>query len=142
MRTEEYRQEAVKLLGLTDNRIVLEMRRELRTMAKPIGAKILEAYGSKMPKRGGLAARIQGQGRVSILTDLRRGVRLNLSNKGVYMGAPESGQIRHPVFGRWLPGQKTQPVPPNVGLEAFTAQADELQREVARIVTQTVRRAL
>ena len=50
-----------------------------------------------MPKGGGLAARIRAQGRVSLLVNLRTGVRIQLANKGgMYMGQFEGGTIRHP----------------------------------------------
>lgn len=142
VRTEEYRAEAEKLLG-ADRKIVLAMRKELRTASKPAGDRILGAIADKMPKRGGLAENIRSRGRVSILVDLRRGVRIQLANRGgMFMEQFEKGSIRHPVWGRWLRGQKPQSAPAGAGAAQFEAEADELQRKVVAVVTETARREL
>lgn len=140
--TEEWKREAVKLLG-AERRIVLDMRKELRAIGKPVGQAILEAYGHAMPHKGGLAERILDRGRVSILTDLRRGVRIQISNKlGMYMEQFEKGQVRHPVFGRWLPGQKPQKVPAGVGGKKFEEQADAMRKRVLDTLSHTLERQL
>ena len=95
-----------------------------------------------MPKRGGLAERVRSQGRVSVLINLRSGVRIQLANRGgMYMGAFESGTIRHPVYGNrkaWV----SQQVPGGKGAESFAKEADGLATAVADHVTETARRAL
>lgn len=139
---EEFRKAGAQLQELGDRKLVLSMRRDLRALAKPVGDRIVEAIADAMPKRGGLAERVRSQGRVSLLVDLRRGVRIQLSNKaGLYMGAFESGTIRHPVYGNrraWV----SQQVPGGKGAEAFAKEADGLATAVADHVTETARRAL
>ena len=138
----EFQKAGAQLLELGDRKLVLGMRRDLRALAKPVGDRIVEAVADAMPKRGGLAARIRAQGRVSLLVDLRRGVRIQLANKaGMYMGQFEGGTIRHPVYGHrkaWV----AQFVPSGVGAEAFAKEADGLATAVADHVTETARRAL
>ena len=46
--TEQWREEGAHLLGV-DKPIQLALRRELRAIGKPVGLKILEAYGNAMP---------------------------------------------------------------------------------------------
>lgn len=139
---EEFRKAGARLAEFGDRKLVLEVRRDLRTLGKPIGEKVLEAIAAEMPKRGGLAARIRAQGRVSVLVNLRSGVRIQLANKGgMYMGQFEGGTIRHPVNGNrktWV----AQFVPSGVGAEAFAKEADGLAAAVADHVTETARRAL
>lgn len=138
----EFQKAGAQLLELGDRKLVLGMRRDLRALAKPVGDRIVEAIADAMPKRGGLAERVRSQGRVSLLVDLRRGVRIQLANKaGMYMGAFESGTIRHPVHGNrkaWV----SQQVPGGKGAEAFAKEADGLAAAVADHVTETARRAL
>ena len=138
----EFQKAGAQLLELGDRKLVLGMRRDLRALAKPVGDRIVEAIADAMPKRGGLSERVRSQGRVSLLVDLRRGVRIQLANKaGMYMGAFESGTIRHPVYGNrkaWV----SQQVPGGKGAEAFAKEADGLATAVADHVTETARRAL
>ena len=138
----EFQKAAAQLEQLGDRKLVLGMRRDLRALAKPVGDRIVEAIADAMPKRGGLSERVRSQGRVSLLVDLRRGVRIQLANKaGMYMGAFESGTIRHPVYGNrkaWV----SQQVPGGKGAEVFAKEADGLATAVADHVTETARRAL
>ena len=138
----EFQKAAAQLEQLGDRKLVLGKRRDLRALAKPVGDRIVEAIADAMPKRGGLSERVRSQGRVSLLVDLRRGVRIQLANKaGMYMGAFESGTIRHPVYGNrkaWV----SQQVPGGKGAEAFAKEADGLATAVADHVTETARRAL
>lgn len=137
----EFQKAGAQLLELGDRKLVLGMRRDLRALGKPVGDRVLEAIAAEMPKRGGLAARIRAQGRVSVLVNLRTGVRIQLANRGMYMGQFEGGTIRHPVYGHtktWV----AQFVPSGVGAEAFAKEADGLAAAVADHVTETARRAL
>ena len=144
--TEQWREEGANLLGV-DKKIQLALRRELRVVGKPVGLKILEAYGNDMPHKGGLAAYLLARGRVSILTDLKRGVRIQLANSGgMFMEQFEEGSIRHPI--PWIPKRgnkevkhpwRPQSVPKGVGRKAFEAQADSLRLRVLETLTQTIR---
>lgn len=142
MRTEQFKEAGAKLQELGDKELVLSMRRELRTVGKPVGDRVINAIADRMPRRGGLAERIRSQGRVSMLVDLRRGVRVQLANKaGMFMGAFESGTIRHPVFGNrktW----KAQRVPGGAGAEQMAKEVEALRDEVAGVVLRTVADAL
>ena len=139
---EEFRKAGARLAEFGDRKLVLSMRRDLRALAKPVGDKIVEAIAGAMPKRGGLAERVRSQGRVSVLINLRSGVRIQLANRGgMYMGAFEDGTIRHPVYGNrkaWV----AQQVPGGKGAEAFAKEADGLATAVADHVTETARGAL
>ena len=138
----EFQKAAAQLEQLGDRKLVLSMRRDLRALGKPVGDKVLEAIAAEMPKRGGLAARIRAQGRVSVLVNLRSGVRIQLANKGgMYMGQFEGGTIRHPVYGNrkaWV----AQQVSGGKGAEAFAKEADGLATAVADRVAEAARGAL
>ncbi|PKQ24263.1 MAG: hypothetical protein CVT65_03850 [Actinobacteria bacterium HGW-Actinobacteria-5] len=142
-RLDEFKKAGAKLQELADRKLVLSMRRDLRTLAKPVSERVLNALADAMPHGGGLSDRIKSQGRASVLINLKSGVRIQLSNKaGMFMGQFEKGSIRHPVFGVWLPGQKPQTVPANAGMQQFEKEADELGAQVSEKVTETMRRAL
>lgn len=138
----EFQRAGARLAEFGDRQLVLSMRRDLRALAKPVGDKIVGAIAGAMPKRGGLAERVRSQGRVSVLINLRSGVRIQLANRGgMYMGAFEDGTIRHPVYGNrkaWV----AQQVPGGKGAEAFAKEADGLATAVADHVTETARGAL
>lgn len=140
-RLDEFKKAGAKLQELADRQLVLSMRRDLRTLAKPVSERVLNALADAMPHRGGLSDRIKAQGRISLLINLKSGVRIQLSNKaGMFMGQFEGGLIRHPVFstGKWV----AQKVPANAGLQQFEKEADQLGAQVAEKVTETMRRAL
>lgn len=139
-RTEEYQDLAKNLLGV-DRKIVLGMRRTLRAEAKPLGEEIVTAIGEAMPHKGGLSNRVLTEGRVSLLVDLQRGVRVSIANrKGMYMAAFESGTIRHPTFGHgpW----KSQTVPAGKGRAAFDAGSAALTGRVIDTVAATIQKEL
>lgn len=149
VRTGEFREEGKKLLGLDDKKLVLGMRRELRNSAKPAGERIVRAYAMVLPRRGGLADRVASRSKVSLLTDLKRGIRLQISNKDMKTGALVKGILRHPVHARadtqtrkeWTWRQQTIPTV-GVGEEAFAKEADQLQRQALEIVSNAVGRAV
>lgn len=135
--TEEWKREAAKLLDV-ERPIVLAMRREVRSLARPVAQAILEAYAQAMPHRGGLAQRILNRGSISILTNLRSGVQLKIGNKdGIYLEAVERGTIRRPTFGH-LPW-KSQSVPADVGSEEFEKRADGMRRDVLNALERAIR---
>lgn len=140
--TEQFRAAGQKLLALDDRKLVLATRKEIRTAAKPAGDRMLSAIADVMPKRGGLADLIRTKGRISILVDMRRGVRIQLANRtGVFMGPFESGTIRHPVFGNrktW----RAQSVPGGRGTEQFEKEVEALQPQIVTAVEKAVRGAL
>ena len=139
---EEFRKAGARLAEFGDRKLVLEVRRDLRTLGKPVGDAMIEAIAGAMPKRGGLAERVRSQGRVSVLINLRSGVRIQLANRGgMYMGAFEDGTVRHPVYGNrkaWV----AQTVPGNKGAEEFAKHADTMAAELAAKVEQTARSTL
>lgn len=141
VRTDDFRKLGPQLVA-ADRATVLALRRQLRAIAKPAGQKILEAYGVEMPQRGGFADRVRSLGRVSVLTNLKQGVRIQLSNRGgVWMGGPEAGLLRHPVWGRrgkWT----TTKVPAGVGAKTFEADADQMRDRVVEATTGALRKEL
>lgn len=148
VRLEEFRTMGAKLLDVGDRKVVLEMRKQLRARAKPIGERINAAIAEAMPERGGLQEKVRTKGRTSLLVDLRRGVFIQLSNReGMFMEQFEAGSIRHPI--PWIPKRgdatvkhpwRPQDVPGGEGAKQLAQESDGLADEVLRIVTETVRR--
>lgn len=137
---EEFRNRGAELLKLDDRRIVLDMRKELRAHAKPVGDAVNKAIADVMPRRGGLSDLVARTGRTSLLTDLQRGVRLSLANRrGMRMAAFEAGRLRHPVWGNRKAWAR-QSVPSGAGEREFAQHADQLAMQVNKTVSATVER--
>lgn len=142
VRTDDFRKLGPEIAA-ADRAVTLALRRSIRKVAKPSGQKILESYGVEMPQRGGFADRVRSLGRVSVLTNLRQGVRIQLSNRGgVWMGGPEAGLLRHPVWGRLKGKWATTKVPAGVGAKAFEADADRMRDEIVTATTEALRKEL
>lgn len=104
---------------------------------KPVRAALPQS-AQRLPKRGGLAARVAGsKTRIQRRNTGRAvGVRLRVDNPE-NITRMDKGTVRHPVFGRWLPNVKPQPVPPGWFTEptdaarpAFGIVVDEAMRAV------------
>jgi hypothetical protein len=106
----------------------------LRGVAKPLGERVLQRASGKMPRRGGLAERVAGMGRVGVSSSLRgrvASVQVILRNKGVDLKAMDAGFVRHPVFGNrhaWA----RQTVPARAFTEAFEAESAEVQKAATK----------
>lgn len=101
----------------------------LRSVAKPLGERVLRRGAEHMPQRGGLAARVADMGRVGVSASLRgrvASVSVILRNKGVDLRSLDAGMLRHPVFGNrkaWT----AQRIPAGAFTRAFDAEAREAQ---------------
>ena len=124
-----------------DKKLLSGMRSEMRQAGKPVGERTLNAIAEAMPRRGGLAEMVRSRGSVSMQANLRAGVKLQLANRaGIYMGAFESGTIRHPVFGNsrvW----RAQNVPGHKGEEHFEAEAQALTDAVVAAMLRSIEAA-
>lgn len=93
------------------------LRRVIRDQSKHITKEQRENLAAKMPHRGGLSATLLTGGRYTISTSLAgKSATVTIVDawKGHDMKAIDRGLIRHPVFGRWLQGQRPQAVPPGL----------------------------
>lgn len=81
------------------------MSKALRAGADPIKREQAENLASRLPKRGGAAATIGGESRITVRTSYTKAtVDIVDSWKGHSMPAIDRGVLRHPVFGnrkRW-----------------------------------------
>ena len=130
---------ASEKLARMDKPVRLAYQRAARKAMKPVGDQVLEAIATAMPKRGGLSERIRAQGKVGIIATVRSGAGVRIVNQsGMMMGAFETGLIRHPVFGRWLAGQKPQKVPAGTGKAEFQKREPEVLEAIADAATAAV----
>lgn len=112
----------------------------LRSEAKPLGLRVLRRGAEEMPHRGGLSARVAGEGRVGVSSALRgrvASVSVILRNKGVDLKSMDAGILRHPVFGRADRSRKEwawtrQSVPAGAFRRAFDAEAAEVQKAAVK----------
>lgn len=137
---------ALKAAGETGLR--KELNKGLRQGAKPLIPKArAAARGSKLPNRGGLAARLgKSAFRIQVRTGREPGVRIVAAAKG---GAArllnDHGRVRHPVFGQdvWV----SQSVPEAKGWfedemrKEAPSVRPELERAMERVAQEVVRRA-
>lgn len=115
------------------------IRDGLTEAGKPLALETVKVGASRMPRRGGLAARIAAsRGAVSgSFTARGASVSIRLTNKQKdSLAGLDAGLLRHPVWrtGKWV----AQPVPAGAFSEAFQAGAP-----IARVkMTAAVERAL
>lgn len=110
------------------------LRRELlaaiRKAAKPIPAAAKASALDKLPRRGGLAARVAAS-RIGIRTRTTgRNVGIRVEAKGLYnLRRMDAGTVRHPDFGnrdRWF----SQPVPEGWFSKPAEAAAGDVRGEI------------
>lgn len=116
--TEQLTRVSKALVGAAEGKKVLRvLRKGIRDEMDPITRDQKQGLAARLPHRGGLAATVAGEGRTRVTTALSGrsvGVTLIDSWKGHDMKAIDAGEIRHPVFGRWLRGQHAQQVPAGI----------------------------
>lgn len=128
------------------------LSKAIRDQASEITDDQRKAVAKEMPKRGGLAATLEAQGRYSVRTSLSArstGVTIVDSWKGHDMKAIDSGDIRHPVYARadrtrkqwtWVAqlvpaGTMSRQIGPRRRLllaAAISREIDKLAAEIAR----------
>lgn len=122
-----------------DKALQKRVRTALQSAAKPLAADMIRAGAEKMPRRGGLAARIAAS-RGGVTVSLRgktTSVSIRLSNRQKdSLRGLDAGTVRHPVYGRgtWV----SQRVPAH----AFTHEFEAKKSEAVRAVNKAVQQAL
>lgn len=99
---EDFTRFAAALKEAGDKELSKAVGKALRTEAKPLGEKVVQAGAERMPHRGGLSALI-AQSRVSVRFSQSRNpsVTLALTDKsGHDLRSLDRGVLRHPVFLR------------------------------------------
>lgn len=92
-----------------------EMNSALLEATVFLEAEVRAAAGQRLPQRGGLARQQSTQEirRRVIPSGSSAGVRLSTATRGSMQ--TDKGYVRHPVFGVWLEGQKSQQIPGAAG---------------------------
>ncbi len=136
---EDWRRLASSLRG-AEAPIRRAIRKGLRETAKPLGEDMRDGGADRMPKRGGLSARV-ARSAVSLRTagGVGAGARVEValrSRDGYDLNAMDRGSIRHPVFGRgpWV----AQSVPGRGFSDAFDRGAPKVRRELLRQIEHAI----
>lgn len=125
-----------------DRQLKLAFGRGLRAAAKPLGDQMVQGLAAKMPRRGGLSARVAGS-KVSIRASTAGSnprVTLSLADaQKDQLGGMDAGTVRHPVYGRraWV----AQRVPSGGAREAFDRGAPVVREQVVRELNAALRNA-
>jgi len=135
----DYREFAAKLKE-APKEIQREIRAELRTVSKELGAEVLEAGAEQMPQGGGLAGYLLARSRVGVsITGIRMELALGVPKKSLIALLDRTGVVRHPVFGNreaWA----NNSVPPKTWTEAFLKRGDEVAERIAPALERAMRR--
>jgi hypothetical protein len=130
---EDWRRLAVSLRG-AEAPVRRAIRKGLRDTAKPLGEEMRDGGADRMPRRGGLSARV-ARTAVTLRTagGVGAGARVEValrSRDGYDLPAMDRGSIRHPVFGRgpWV----AQSVPARGFSDAFDRGAPKVRRQLLR----------
>lgn len=131
---------AKRLKEIGDNDLRKEMLAGIRRAAKPMTQAAKERAESDLPKAGGLnevvakskfSTRTRTAGRTP-------GVRVVASNPHDVQSI-DRGRLRHPVFGNrevWV----TQKITPGWFTDAMNSHADEVRREMLRVLNTVARK--
>lgn len=119
-----------RVLRVSDKRFKRELAKAVRDAARPAGEVVRAAYAARLPRSGGLAARIAASAvsARTTTTGAHIGARVTLRNQHS-LRSIERGRLRHPVFGNrevWV----SQPIPAEIGSTAFATQQSQVQRRV------------
>ena len=104
--------------------------KRLNEAGRPAMLKVVEEGSQDMPSGGGLARHLAEKGNAR-LTRTSTGIAAVLGRRGAYLAGPNSGLVRHPVWGHrnaWV----SQAVPSGTYDAAFEAVEREVQAGVAK----------
>lgn len=108
-----------------------ELYSALQREARPAIA-AARAGASRLPQRGGLAQRVAGASfKVRPATPAMPSIRITATErKGGSMDprALDEGRVRHPVFGKWRRGVRTQRVPTGWFTDPLTEHAEGFEK--------------
>lgn len=96
--TSDYQRMATALRRAGDKELWAATRRTLSAAAQPAGLEAIREGSGAMPSRGGLRARLESGGRVTVRMRLDGAVAALQTKDGVQLGALDGGDLRHPVF--------------------------------------------
>ena len=114
----------------------------LREVAKPLAAEVVAKGAAPMPKSGGLSDRLAAAkpGVTVALLGAKTSVSIRIKNaEGDRIRAiNRTGQVRHPVYGKWRKGVPDQQVPANTWTDAFAEGAPAVKRATALAVQEAL----
>ena len=114
-----------------------ELYAGLQRSARPAITAVRESAASTLPRRGGLAARVAGSSITARSSGGRNpGIRITAKERKASFDAYalDQGRLRHPVYGVWRRGIKTQKVTPGWFTKPITDQAPTFRKELLRAV--------
>jgi hypothetical protein len=128
-------QKAARALKGADREIRLGFTRALRGIAKPYAQTVLAAGAARLPKGGGLSARVAAS-RIGVQSSTLRATASFKSDRGYDLRAMNRGRLRHPTYGHtpWV----TQEIEPGVFTAAFEAGAPLVRRQMLNAATEAL----
>lgn len=124
-----------------------ELRRELyagiNRAAKPVKGAMIEAIPAALPKRGGLAASVQGSTSAAVTAKSGKyaGVSIRFRSRGHDVRLLTGRRLRHPVYGNrnaWV--TQTAGLNPAAFTGEFDKQAPITQREIVAALEDVARK--
>lgn len=120
-----------------------ELYAGLNRVTKQLRTDMKAAIPSAVPRRGGLAALVSQNARLSGRTSssgTNTGVRIVASSKRGQLANLNAGKLRHPVYGHqpWI--TQTRGITPHFLDEKFEGGGAEARREVIRVMEEVARK--
>lgn len=116
--------------------------RRLRDTATPLAGDVVEKGAEPMPRSGGLRDRLaSAKGGVTVsLLGQRTSVSIRIKNADAdrIRAINRTGEIRHPVWGRWRSGVPSQRVPANTWTDAFARGAPVVRKATVLAVREAL----
>lgn len=111
-----------------------ETLKALQKASKPLKAEAKAAALADLPHRGGLD-KVVAASLFSARTKLSArdaSLRIQVKGKKVHdVKSTDAGRIRHPVFGRWVPGLPPQQIEPGWFTNAMEKAAPDVRKEIS-----------
>jgi hypothetical protein len=124
---------ALKQAG--DKDLDRELKQALRRAGKPLQRSAKQGALQILPYRGGLAERVARSRFTAAVRTTGRGANLRITGAGRdQLSHMDDGFVRHPVFGRWLPGQPPQKINPGWFTKPLTLDAPKQRTEIDKAI--------
>lgn len=123
-------------------KIRARVSRRIREAAMPLASDVVEKGAEPMPRSGGFRDRLAAArpGVTVSLLGQRTSVSIRVKNADAdrIRAINRTGEIRHPVWGRWRSGVPSQQVPANTWTDAFAQGAPAVRRATAMAVQEAL----
>lgn len=131
----DFRAAADALNEAADKELRKQVYARLRKIAKPLGVKVIREGSARLPRAGGLSARVAAakMSQSNSTTGRNPGVALRFrTSPTMDLQGMDEGIVRHPYWGHWVRGAKPQSIRPRAFSDPFEAGREPVAAEIVK----------